>query len=138
MVKLSPRLARFAAAFAAATGLPAPAEDNANYAHHAHTKKSSIAHFQTSQDRSTAFNIIRWCMAVAQLPADSPRFAYYVSRWDVPNKVARAIADGSYDDAVSNCPPIDPAWVRFVPAAIEAHRQFIAAHARPKADKAKS
>ena len=96
-----------------------------------------ITHFPTSHERETAFNIIRWCMAVAKLPADSPRFAYYVSRWDVPGKIARAISDGSFDAAVANCPPIDPAWVRFVPAALEAHRQFIATHARPKAEQPK-
>jgi len=76
-------------------------------------------------------------MAVAKLPADSPRFAWYVSRWDVPNKIARAITDGTFDDAIANCPPIDPAWVCFVPAALEAHRQFTAPR-QPKADKAKS
>lgn len=76
-------------------------------------------------------------MAVANLPADSPRFAYYVSRWDVPGKIARAISDGSFYAAVANCPPIDPSWVRFVPAALDAHRQFIATHAQPKAEQPK-
>lgn len=148
MVKLSPRLARFAAAFAAATGLPAPAEDNANYAHPRALKKTgdnagptphlNLAHFPTSEEKQTAINIIRWCYAVSDLRADSPRFAYYVSRWDVPAKVASAIAAGTFDELTANCPPIDPAWVRFVPAALEAHRQFIAAHARPKSEQPKS
>lgn len=76
-------------------------------------------------------------MVVPKIQADSPRFAYYVSRLDVPGKVARAIAAGTFDEITANCPPIDPAWVRFAPAALEAHRQFIATHARPKAEQPK-
>jgi len=85
-----------------------------------------IMHFPTSNDREFALSIIRWCMAVPKIQADSPRFAYYVSRWAVPEKVARALADGTFDELTANCPPIDPGWVRFVPAALEAYRQFTA------------
>lgn len=88
----------------------------------------NTAHFPTSDEKQTAIKIIQWCYVVANLRADSPRFAYYVSRWDVPGKVARAIAAGTFDDLTAQCPPIDPAWVRFVPAALEAHRLFTAAH----------
>lgn len=151
MSRLAPRLEKFAAAFAAAAGFPknpplpvtTPTPDfieagAMQIMRSTRTEQKQptgqITHFPTSNERQSALNIIQWCMAVAKLPADSPRFAYYVSRWDVPGKVARAISDGSFSAAVANCPPIDPAWVRFVPAALEAHRQFIAAHARPKAE----
>jgi len=46
-----------------------------------------------------------------------------VSRWQVPFKIARAKREGNFDELVSRCPPIDPAWVRFVPDALaEAER----------------
>lgn len=75
-------------------------------------------HSIASQEKLDALDLIRWVFAVARIPADSPRFAYYVSRWDVPNKIARAKAAGTFAEMVKNCPPIDPAWVRFVPAAL--------------------
>ena len=75
-------------------------------------------HVITSQINLEAVDLIKWVFAVARIPADSPRFAYYVSRWDVPGKIALAKAAGTYADTVKNCPPIDPAWVRFVPAAL--------------------
>lgn len=124
MVKLSPRLARFAAAFAAATGLPAPAEDNANYAQLCQIPLPNILHFPSSKERSDELDIIRWCYAVAGIAADSPRFAYYVSRWDVPGKIAKTKASGTFDTIISNCPPINPAWVRFVPAALTEWEAF--------------
>ena len=72
-----------------------------------------------------AIDLIRWVLAVAKLPADSPRFAYYVSRWRVPEKISAAKNDGSFDEAVKNCPPYDPSWVRLVPAAITEYLKFI-------------
>lgn len=113
-------------------------ESRENTLHPRTAPDHKIRHFPTSHERNEALDIVKWVYAVAKLPADSPRFAWYVSRWDVPNKIARAKADGTFADLTANCPPIDPAWTRFVPEAIEAHRQFIAAHTRPKADKAKS
>ena len=86
MVKLTPRLLRFAAAFSAAAGLPdtpapirAPRLHSANYAQSDATKKSQLAHFPTSIERKTA-----------------------------------------------DCQPIDTAWVRFAPAAIDEWRAFTA------------
>lgn len=154
MSRLAPRLEKFAAAFAAAAGFPknpplpvtAPTPDfiEAGAMQIMRSTRTpqkepngQIIHFPTSNEREFALSIIRWCMAVPKIQADSPRFAYYVSRWDVPGKVARAIAAGTFDEITANCPPIDPAWVRFVPAALEAHRQFIATHTRPKAEQPK-
>jgi hypothetical protein len=77
-------------------------------------------------------------MAIPKLPADSPRFAYYVSRWDVPGKIAAARAAGTLDDLLKDCPPIDPAWTRFVPAALEAWREFKAKYMRPKGEQPQS
>jgi len=111
---------------------------SSNYAHVANPKKSNIAHFPTSKERDDELAIIRWCIAVPNIRADSPRFAYYVSRWDVPGKIDRARCTGTLDDILANCPPIDPAWVRFVPAALAEWRAFQQAHARPKTEQAQS
>lgn len=154
MPGLSPRLERFAAAFASAAGFsnnpPLPVTPPAPDFHQnggmqimrtAHTQKKDpsgrVAHLPISSERKTALHTIRWCYSVANLRADSPRLSYYVSRWDAPGKVARALAAGTFDELTANCPPIDPARVRFVPAALEAHRQLIAANARPKAEQPK-
>lgn len=96
----------------------------ANYAHSTIPKKSTVAHFPLTPEVKTALDIIRFVYAVAGIPGDSPRFVYYVSRWDVPRKVTRAIASGTFDDLTANCPPIDPAWARFVPEALAEHRRF--------------
>ena len=133
MPTLSPRLARFAADFAAAHGwqhppapILTPGVHSANYAQHEPSQNPLIAHFPTSKELKTAFDIIRWTLAVAGIAANSPRFAYYVSRWDVPGKVARAHATDTFNTITANCPPIDPAWFRFVPAALAEHRAFTA------------
>lgn len=99
---------------------------NTNYAHSTQPKKSTIAHFPTSKERDEALNIIKWCVAIPQIRADSPRFPYYVSRWDVPGKIAAARAACTLDALLKDCPPIDPSWIRFVPAALEQHREFMA------------
>ena len=154
MVKLTPRAAAFAAACLASIKAKNPTPPILTPAidffdgrkiqimrtrtNGANQNSNSIAHFPTSQERKDALNIIRWTLAVAGIYADSPRFAYYVSRWDVPNKIRRAIADGTFDDTVANCPPIDPAWVRFVPGALEAHRQFIAPKTKTITEQRKS
>lgn len=83
-------------------------------------------HSILSKERAEALDLVTWVFAVAKLPADSPRFNYYVSRWDVPNKIRRFKADGTFDKRVENCPPIDPAWLRFAPAAFEEHRRYCA------------
>lgn len=105
MKRLSARLDRFAAAFAAAAGFPkdpaapisAPgadfsAERGIQIMRCARPQKKEpsghVVHLPTLSERKTELSIIRWCYAVADIRADSPRFAYYVSRWDVPAKVA--------------------------------------------------
>lgn len=100
----------------------------ANYAHQTTPKKSNLAHFPTSEEIQTALDIIRWRHAVANIRADSPRVSYYVSRWNVPGKVARARADGTFETTTANCPPIDPAWIALVPAALAAYHEFTAQH----------
>lgn len=46
-----------------------------------------------------------------------PRLAYYVSRWNVPAKITAALADGSFADAIADCPAID---LCHLPAALAA------------------
>jgi hypothetical protein len=48
-----------------------------------------------------------------------------VSRWNVPYKIMRAKIAGTFDESVKDCPPIDPDWLRLVPAALEEHRRYI-------------
>lgn len=115
--------------------------DNTNYANQSGIKKSAHgadnrkhAHSITSQEQRESVDLIRWVFAVAGLRADSPRFAYYVSRWRVPEKIAAAKKAGTFAESIARCPPIDPAWIRFVPAALEAYRAFIAPTARPPAN----
>ncbi len=81
-------------------------------------------HSLFSSEQQEAIDLIRWVYAVARLPADSPRFAWYVSRWAVPDKIARAKAAGTFENSIRNCPPIDPAWIRLVPAALEECHRF--------------
>lgn len=104
---------------------PKNTPDNTNYAFSDGIKKSARSaynpptlHKITSQVQEEAVDLIRWVYAVARLPADSPRFNWYVSRWAVPDKIAMAKAAGWLAEAVSKCPPIDPAWIRLVPAAL--------------------
>ncbi|HLO62888.1 MAG TPA: hypothetical protein VK165_07975 [Azonexus sp.] len=85
----------------------------------------TLLHKITTPEQEEAIDLIRWVYAVARLPADSPRFNWYVSRWLVPEKIARAKAAGTFETSISNCLPIDPAWIRLVPAALEAYREFI-------------
>jgi hypothetical protein len=99
-------------------------------------EKSLIHHFPISIEHSDAIDLIKWCFAVANMRADSPRFNYYVSRWDIPGKIKAAKAAGYFDSAVEKCPPFDPAWIRFVPAALSEHRKFMQPKTRaPEATK---
>lgn len=109
--------------------------DNTNYARDDSFKKSArradnadLLHKITSPEQEEAIDLIRWVYAVARLPADSPRFNWYVSRWCIPEKIARAKENGTFDESTRNCPPIDPAWIRLVPAALQAYQDFIATY----------
>jgi hypothetical protein len=118
---------------------PAPKRaNNTNYARFADFKKTANAvrirphvHVITSQKQEEALDLIRWVYAVARLPADSPRFNWYVSRWAIPDKIAAAKKAGTFADLVANCPPIDPAWIRLVPAALQACKDFHEQTTRP-------
>lgn len=128
---------------------PAPAlniidPDNTNYAHCDGIKKGGKSapleklHVITSEAQKTAIDLIRWVFAVANIRADSPRFAYYVSRWRVPEKITAAKQADTFDQLTANCPPIDPGWIRLVPPALDAYRDFIKPTGRPPEIKAAS
>jgi hypothetical protein len=115
----------------AAPDLACDSANNTNYARFEGIKKTAKAvticphvHVITSQKQKDAVDLIRWVLAVAKLPADSPRFNWYVSRWAVPEKISAAKKAGTFAGLVANCPPIDPAWVRFVPGALQACADF--------------
>lgn len=90
-----------------------------------------------AKEHQQAIDIIKWTYSVAKLPADSPRFAYYVSRWDVPSKIEHAKQSGRFAEIMTKCPPIDPAWIRLVPAALEECSRF-AESIKPPAKRASS
>jgi hypothetical protein len=81
-------------------------------------------HSILTKEQAEALDIIKWCMAVPKIQADERRFNYYVSRWNVPYKIFCAKARGTFDETVANCPPIDPAWLRLVPAALEELKRY--------------
>jgi transcriptional regulator with XRE-family HTH domain len=95
-------------------------------------------HSIASPDQENALDIVKWCYGLAHIPADSPRFAYYVSRWNVPEKVARARQAGTLHALLLQCPPIDPDWLRLVPAALEEWRRFTRQTRPPTAKQARS
>lgn len=95
-------------------------------------KMPTVAHFPISESVNQALDIIRWCLAVAQLRPDSPRFAHYVSRWDVPGKIARAKHDFTFAEATRTAGPIDPAWIHLVPPALAEHAKFMALYDKSK------
>lgn len=51
----------------------------------------------------TPDDLIRWCCAVARLPHDSPRLAWYIRAYNVADKVARSKAAGTFWQIVSAC-----------------------------------
>ena len=88
-------------------------------------KKQPVIVHLSSPEHENYIKIIKWCYAVAGIPADSPRFAHYVSRWRVPDKIAAAESADTLETTLSKCPPIDPSWIRLVPAALDEYKRFV-------------
>jgi hypothetical protein len=93
------------------------------------TQKLVNVHFQ-SPEKLLQMRVLQWCLCVARIPPDSPRLSYYVVNWDVPGKIDRALAAGTFDASVAGCPPIDHRHLPAAAAAIAAH----AARHTPRAD----
>lgn len=70
-----------------------------------------------SEKEELARLVLQWCLVVARIAPDSPRLALYVSRWNVPGKIADASAAGTLADTLAGCPPIDR---KHLPAGIAA------------------
>lgn len=70
-----------------------------------------------SDEKKKALEVLQWCIAVGRIPPDSPLLSYYVSRWNVPAKIAAARAAGTLADTLKDCPTID---LRHIPAALAA------------------
>ena len=81
-----------------------------------------------SKEVCAAVDIIKWCLSVPKLRPDSPRFNYYVSRWCVPDKVARAKENGTFDATTKDAGPMDPAWLHLIPAALSEYEKFAGQH----------
>jgi hypothetical protein len=61
-------------------------------------------------------DVLAWCQAVARIAPDSPRLAAYVRAWDVPGKIARAKAEGTFWSLIeaASAPITPPAPVVFL------------------------
>lgn len=70
-----------------------------------------------SDEKKNALEVLQWCLVVGRIAPDSPRLPYYVSRWNVPAKIAAAQAAGTLADTLKDCPTID---LRHIPAALAA------------------
>jgi len=70
-----------------------------------------------SEEKKLALLVLQWCLMVARIPPASPRLAWYVSRWNVPEKIAAAARDGTLAESIAGCPPID---LCHLPAALAA------------------
>lgn len=53
-------------------------------------------------------DVAAWASAVAGIGPDSPRFATYVTAWDVPGKVRAAKLDGSFARIVASVDAVAP------------------------------
>lgn len=86
-----------------------------NNQYHSHVAKL------LSDEKMERYRVLQWCLVVAHLEPDSPRLAYYVSRWRVPEKIASALANGTFDEIVKGCRSID---LRHLPAAAAALEEW--------------
>lgn len=78
-----------------------------------------------SPEKAAAIDLMKWTLAVrAQTLPNSPRYPYYVSRWNVLNKIAREKAEGTFAETVKDAPLIDPAWIPNALAAIAESERY--------------
>ena len=94
-------------------------EPQCEIAKHKPISRKTVHHIALSEENRTALRVLQWCLCVAKIAPDSPRLAYYVSRWNVPGKIEAAIASGSFADAIADCPAIDLCHLPAALAAIE-------------------
>lgn len=74
-------------------------------------------------------DVAAWARAVADIGPDSPRFAAYVTAWNVPDKVRAAKLDGSFARIVGSVDPV-PAheFAQFRPLLDDPRRRHDADH----------
>lgn len=77
-----------------------------------------------SEKEELARLVLQWCLVVARIAPDSPRLAWYCSRWNVPGKIADAAAAGTLADTLAGCPPIDRKHLPAGIAAIAAWHEY--------------
>jgi len=84
-----------------------------------HQTKKIVVHelYPLSDKEKEALLVLQWCLVIARIQPDSPRLAWYCSRWHVPEKVAAAAAAGTLDSTLATCPTIDR---KHLPAGIAA------------------
>lgn len=92
-------------------------EPECEIAKHKPISRNTVHHIALSEENRTALRVLQWCLCVAKIAPDSPRLAYYVSRWNVPGKIDAALADGSFAAVIAECPVID---LCHLPAALAA------------------
>ena len=103
-----------------------------NYAHLEEAKKSPIipamqknVHvIPQSKKRLFEIDCVRWMLSVPKISPDSPRFVQYFSRWVIPEKIAYAKQQGTFDEATKTCTSFAPELCSFIAAGIAEYLKF--------------
>ena len=77
-----------------------------------------------SDEKQLAIDLLKWCCAVYRLTPDSPRLAYFASRWRVLEKIDREKREGIFSESIKTAPIIDARHIKYGLAAIEACREY--------------
>jgi hypothetical protein len=78
-----------------------------------------------SEKEKQALLVLQWCLVVARIEPDSPRLAWYCSRWNVPEKIAAAADAGTLADTLAACPQIDRKHLPAGIAAVAAWHEYL-------------
>jgi hypothetical protein len=77
-----------------------------------------------SKKRLFEIDCVRWMLSVPKISPDSPRFIQYFSRWVIPEKIAYAKQQGTFDEATKTCTSFAPELCSFIAAGITEYLRF--------------
>ena len=77
-----------------------------------------------SKKRLFEIDCVRWMLSVPKISPDSPRFIQYFSRWVIPEKIAYAKQQGTFDEATKTCTSFAPELCSFIAAGIAEYLKF--------------
>lgn len=87
-----------------------------------------------SKKRLFEIDCVRWMLSVPKISPDSPRFVQYFSRWVIPEKIAYAKQQGTFDEATKTCTSFAPELCSFIAAGIAEYLRFTGQPAPQEAD----